>query len=67
LPPERRKTGNRDPAPFVIHLHPHLLAMLREQPVLQGSPFVFWGRRDQRPFEFHHALMMRLRALDITD
>jgi integrase len=67
LPPERRKTGQSDPHPFVIHLHPHLVALLREQPVLEGSPFVFWGRRDQRPFEFHHALMQRLRALGIED
>jgi intergrase/recombinase len=41
--------------------------MLRHQPVLAGSPHVFWGRRHQRPFEFHHALMQRLRALDIED
>jgi integrase len=67
LPPERRKTGQRDPRPFVIHLHPYVLSALRRQPVLEGSPFVFWGRRDQRPFEFHHALMQRLRALGIED
>jgi integrase len=67
LPPERRKTGKKDPEPFVIHLHPHLVEMLRHQPVLAGSPHVFWGRRHQRPFEFHHALMQRLRALDIED
>jgi integrase len=67
LPPERRKTGKEDPEPFVIHLHPHLVEMLRHQPVLAGSPHVFWGRRHQRPFEFHHALMQRLRALDIED
>jgi integrase len=67
LPPERRKTGTRDPEPFVIHLHPWLVKALRSQPVLEGSPFVFWGRRDQRPFDFHHALMQRLRALDIED
>lgn len=65
LPPERRTTGKKDPEPFVIHLHPHLVEMLRQQPVLAGSPHVFWGRRHQRPFEFHHALMQRLRALDI--
>jgi integrase len=67
LPPERRKTGKKDPEPFVIHLHAHLVEMLRHQPVLAGSPHVFWGRRHQRPFEFHHALMQRLRALDIED
>src|SRR5205807_3570237 len=27
LPPERRKTGRRDPVPFEIHLHPYLVAM----------------------------------------
>jgi integrase len=67
LPPERRKTGRRDPEPFVIHLHPHLVERLSRQPVLAGSPFVFWGRRDQRPFEFHYALMHRLHALGIDD
>jgi integrase len=67
LPPERRKTGNRDPHPFVIHLHPVLIAMLRRQPVLHGSPFVFWGRRDRRPFDFHHALMQRLAKLPMPE
>jgi hypothetical protein len=67
LPPERRKTGKKDPAPFVIHLHPAVLELLRRQPVLQGSPFVFWGRRDRKPFEFHFALMQRLNALGIKD
>ncbi len=67
LPPERRKTGRKDPEPFVIHLRPHLVGMLRKQPVLEGNPHVFWGRRDQRPFEFHYALMKRLRALGIDD
>lgn len=67
LPPERRKTGQRDPHPFAIYLHPHVIEVLRRQPILEGSPFVFWGRRDQRPFEFHHALMKRLRALGIED
>lgn len=65
LPPERRKTGRKDPHPFVIHLHPHLVTMLRKQPVLEGH--VFWGRRDRKPWEFHHALMQRLRALGIPD
>lgn len=67
LPPERRKTGNRDPQPFIIHLHPVLVGLLREQPVLEGSPFVFWGRRDRRPFDFHHAMMTRLSKLPITE
>jgi integrase len=67
LPPERRKTGARDPEPFVIHLHPYIVQALRQQPVLEGSPFVFWGRRDQRPFDFHYAVMQRLRALEIPD
>jgi integrase len=67
LPPERRKTGKSDPEPFVIHLHPHLVAALRRQPALEGSPFVFWGRRDRKPWEFHHALMQRLRALGLPE
>lgn len=67
LPPERRKTGQRDPHPFAIHLHPYVVEALRRQPILEGSPFVFWGRRDERPFEFHHALMQRLHALGIED
>jgi integrase len=67
LPPARRKTGSRDLQPFLIHLHPFLVEALRAQPVLAGSPFVFWGRRDQRPFEFHHALMKRLRELGVED
>lgn len=61
LPAERRKTGRKDPEPFVIHLHPAALEIIRRQPVLEGSPFVFWGRRDKRPFDFHHALVDRLR------
>lgn len=64
LPPERRKTGQRDPEPFVIDLHPLALDILRRQPRLEGSPFVFWGRRDRRPWDFHSALMSRLRAAD---
>ena len=67
LPPERRKTGKKDPEPFVIHLHSAAVDILRRQPVLEGSPFVFWGRRDQRPFDFHFALMERLRALGLPD
>lgn len=61
LPPERRKTGGKDPEPFVINLHPGALAIIQRQPVLEDSPFVFWGRRDERPFDFHSALMERLR------
>jgi len=67
LPPERRKTGKRDPEPFVINLHPNAVAILQRQPRLEGSPFVFWGRRDQKPFDFHYALMQRLNALQIVD
>lgn len=67
LPPERRKTGRKDPHPFVIHLHATALDAVRRQPVLAGNPFVFWGRRDESPFEFHYALMQRLQALDIPD
>lgn len=65
LPPERRKTGKKDPRPFVINLHPALVEMLRRQPALEGSPFVFWGRRDRRPFDFQYAQMQRLRKLPI--
>lgn len=61
LQPERRKTGRKDPEPFVIHLHPTAVEIIKRQPVLEGSPFVFWGRRDKRPFDFHHALVDRLR------
>ena len=67
LPPERRKTGNRDREPFTIHLHPALVTMLRQQPILDGSPFVFWGRRDKRPYDFHHALMQRLAKIPIPE
>ncbi len=67
LPAERRKTGKKDPEPFVIHLHPSAVATLQRQPVLEGSPYVFWGRRDNKPFEFHYALMKRLESLQIND
>lgn len=67
LPPERRKTGEKDPEPFVIHLHATAVEILKRQPVLEGSPYVFWGRRDQRPFEFHYALMTRLRTLGLPE
>jgi integrase len=61
LPPERRKTGKRDHDPFVVHLHARAVKLLRAVPVLEGSPFVFWGRRDKRPFDFHHAMMDRVQ------
>lgn len=67
LPPDRRKTGQHDPEPFVINLHSAVVAALRRQPVLEGQPHVFWGRRDQRPFEFSYLQMKRLRALDVKD
>jgi integrase len=67
LPPERRKTGARDPEPFVINLHADAVEALRRQAVLEGSPYVFWGRRDERLFEFHYAIMARLRALGLKD
>jgi integrase len=67
LPPERRKTGRRDPVPFEIHLHPYLVEALRRQPVLVGNPHVFWGRRDKRAFEFSYALRKRLEALQLPD
>ena len=62
LPAERRKTGRKDPKPFVINLHPLAMSILKRQPVLERNPFVFWGRRDKRPFDFQHLLMDRLRA-----
>ncbi len=63
LPPERRKTGRRDPEPFVINLHPAALDAIQRQPVLEGSPFVFWGRRDQAPFDFQHSVMSRVKPI----
>lgn len=62
LPPERRKTGGKDLEPFVITLAPAAVAAIRRQPVLEGSPFVFWGRRDKRPFDFQHSTMDRVDA-----
>jgi integrase len=62
LPPERRKTGGRDLEPFVINLAPAAIAAIQRQPVLEGSTFVFWGRRDRRPFDFQHATMDRADA-----
>jgi len=67
LPPERRKTGRKDPEPFIINLHPAAVAILRRQPVLEGNDHVFWGRRDQRPFDFHYAIMQRLNAAGVSD
>ncbi len=67
LPPDRRKTGKRDLEPFTLHLHPAALEVLRRQPQLENSPYVFWGRRDRRPFDFHYALMQRLRALGLRE
>jgi integrase len=63
LPPERRKTGRRDPEPFVINLHASALAAIKRQPVLEDSPFVFWGRRDQAPFDFQHSVMNRVKPI----
>jgi integrase len=62
IPAERRKTGRRDPRPFVIQLHPMALAAIKRQPELEGSPFVFWGRRDEKPFDFQHFMIDRIRA-----
>jgi len=62
LPPERRKTGGRDLEPFVINLAPAAIAAIQRQPVLEGSPFVFWGRRDRRPFDFQHSTLDRVDA-----
>jgi integrase len=63
LPPERRKTGKHDTEPFVITLHPAALAAIERQPVLEGSPFVFWGRRDKTPFDFQHSVMTRVKPI----
>ncbi len=62
LPPERRKTGGRDLEPFVIELAPQAIAAIQRQPVLEGNPHVFWGRRDRKPFDFQHATMDRVYA-----
>jgi integrase len=67
LPPERRKTGKRDPEPFVIHLHPTAVALLRRQPVLEGNWHVFWGRRDKRPFDFPGSTLARLKAAGVQN
>lgn len=63
LPPERRKTRRHDPEPFVINLHASAVEAIERQPKLEGSPFVFWGRRDKRPFDFQHSLMTRLKPI----
>jgi integrase len=67
LPPERRKNGRKDPHPFAVYLHPFVIETLRRQPRLEGSPFVFWGRRDKAAFDFHSALMTRLHALGLAE
>jgi integrase len=61
LPAERRKTGKRDPEPFIIHLNPLALSAIKRQPILENNPHVFWGRRDKKPFDFQHSTMDRLR------
>jgi integrase len=61
VPAERRKTGRKDPEPFVITLHPLSVSVLKRQPIIENNPYVFWGRRDERPFDFQHATMDRLR------
>ena len=62
LPPERRKTGNKDPRPFALYLPPEAVKVLRSQPRLEGQPHVFWGRRDKQPFDFQHLMLGRVRA-----
>lgn len=61
LPPDRRKTGRHDPEPFVINLHPAMVAAIERQPRLDGSPFVFWGRRDKTAFDFQKSVIARVR------
>lgn len=63
LPAERRKTGRHDPEPFVINLHPSAVAAIERQPVLENSPYVFWGRRDKTAFDFQHSVMTRVRPI----
>jgi integrase len=63
LQPERRKTGRHDREPFVIALHSEAVAAIRRQPELEGSPLVFWGRRDKSQFDFQHSVMDRMRPL----
>lgn len=63
LPPERRKYGNRDPNPyFRVTLAPRAVEIIRSQPALEGSPYVFWGRRDRRAFDFQESVLRRVRA-----
>jgi integrase len=61
LPADRRKTGKKDPEPFVIKLHPMAVSVIKRQPILESNAHVFWGRRDKRPFDFLHSTMDRLR------
>lgn len=63
LPPERRKTGQHDTDPFVITLHAQAKAVIERQPVLVGSPYVFWGRRDKTAFDFQQATITRVRPV----
>jgi hypothetical protein len=42
------KTGRKDPDPFVMHLHPAAIEIIRRQPILEESPFRVLGRRDKR-------------------
>ena len=46
-----------------MNLHPAAVAAIKRQPVLEGSPFVFWGRRDQAPFDFQHSVMTRVKPI----
>jgi integrase len=62
LPEERRKTGKSNPLPFVIQLHPIAVEAIARQPILEGNPYVFWGRRDKRAFDFQHSLVARIRS-----
>ena len=62
LPAARRKNGNKNPEPFVITLAPPALRVLKRQPRVEGNPYVFWGRRDSKAFDFQHLLMKRVHA-----
>lgn len=59
LPAERTKNGRA----HVVPLAPPIVALLRERPRLDGSPFVFWGPRGSavsgwwKPGERLHRLM----------
>jgi hypothetical protein len=68
LPADRRKTGKRDPKPFVLYLHPLSVSAIKRQPILENNPHVFWGRRDKKPFDFSHSTMDRLRqTVEVND